>query len=134
MPSPSRSSLLRRALLLDALASGALGALSLVLAAPLSELLALPAALLVGAGLVLLPFAAAVYLIARWPAPRQAAWAVVSVNALWVAGSLLILAAGLVSPSPLGAAFVLAQAAAVALFASLQAVGLRREHGAPLPT
>ncbi|HZH03057.1 MAG TPA: hypothetical protein VEY30_04675 [Myxococcaceae bacterium] len=112
---------LRKALLLDAGASAGMGAMLAALAGPLEGVLGLPDALLRGAGLALLPFAASLAYLATRPHPgRGATGAVVAVNALWVADSLILLMAGWVSPTPLGTAFVLAQAAVVALFAVLQ--------------
>ena len=85
------------------------------------------AALLAWAGAVLLPFALAVGLIARRPAPpRGLAWAVVGVNEAWVVASVVLLLGGWVAPTALGVAFVLAQAGVVAVFAVLQALALRR--------
>jgi hypothetical protein len=51
---------------------------------------------------------------------------VVAVNAVWAADSLLLLLSGWVAPTALGVAFVLAQAAAVAVLAVLQALGQQR--------
>jgi hypothetical protein len=51
---------------------------------------------------------------------------VVALNALWVAASFGLLASGLVTPTVLGSAFVLLQALAVAGFAVLQMMALRR--------
>ena len=125
--STSPSLFLRRALVLDALSSGALGLLLVVAAAPLARMLALPAPLLFWAGASLLPFAAIVATVARRAhVPRSAVWAVIAYNALWALDSVLLLVLGWVSPGPLGVAFVLAQAAVVALFAEAQALGLRR--------
>jgi hypothetical protein len=45
---------------------------------------------------------------------------------LWVAGSVLLLVSGRFEPNALGFAFVLGQAAAVAVFAEMQYVGLRK--------
>jgi hypothetical protein len=57
--STTAPTLLRRALLADAIISGGTGALMALAAGPLSGLLGLPAGLLLWAGIVLLPFAAA---------------------------------------------------------------------------
>lgn len=122
-PSP----LLRRALALDAVASGACGLLLAAGAGPLAGLLGLPPGLMRGAGLALLPLAALVgWLGTRATVPRAAVWAVVAVNALWVVESVVLLLSGWVSPTGLGTAFVVAQAALVALFAELEVLGLRR--------
>jgi hypothetical protein len=53
-----------------------------------------------------------------------AVWAVIACNALWAAGSLLLLA--WLAPTLLGYVFVVAQATAVAVFGELQFIGLRR--------
>ncbi|WP_439579964.1 hypothetical protein [Elioraea sp.] len=118
---------LRAALALDAVASGAAGVVMLAGAGMLAKLLGLPATLLTVAGAVLLPFALAVGLLARQTHPsRGLAWAVVGVNEAWVVASVVLLLSGWVAPSTLGVAFVLAQAAVVAVFAVLQALALRR--------
>ena len=123
----STPNLLRRALLADAIISGATGALMALAATPLSGLLGLPAALLFGAGAVLLPFAAfLLYLATRTRVPRAAAWSVVGCNVLWAVASLALLATGWMDPTALGYAFTIFQALAVALFAELQYFGIRR--------
>jgi hypothetical protein len=87
----------------------------------------LPADLLRGAGMILVPFVAFVgYLPAQAQLTAAAVWAVIVCNALWVAASMLLLLSGWVAPTALGYAFVIAQAVAVAVFAELQYVGLRR--------
>lgn len=127
MRSFSPSPLLRWALLADAAASGAMGLLMLLGAGPLGGLLGLPTGLLSGAGLVLLPYAALVaWLGSRASLTRPAVWVVIGINAVWAADSLLLLASGWVQPNGLGQAFIIAQALAVALFAELQVLGLRR--------
>ena len=125
--------LLRLALKLDALASGALGALSLAAGTVLDDLLGLPFALLMAVGLFLPAYAAFVWVVGtRRRVNRTAAWAVVAVNLVWVIDSVALVVAGWFPLSALGVAFVLAQAAAVFLFADLQFLGLRRvRRGAP---
>jgi hypothetical protein len=115
------------ALLVDAIATAATGAL-LALGGPLLERwLGLPSALLVAAGLPLLPFAAFVgWLATRVSTVRGAVGLVVAANALWVVASVALLVSDAFEPTLLGVAFVLAQAAAVAAFAEFQFVGLRR--------
>ena len=121
---------LRRALLLDAVASGATGALMLLAAGPVSDLTHLPPGLLRGAGAVLLPYAAFVAWLGLRAAPARAlVLAVVAINALWVVESVGILALGWVASNMLGAAFVLAQALVVAIFAGLQGAALRASPG-----
>ncbi len=127
-PAPTRTdggALLRFALRLDAAASGALGVLGLAAAPLLTDLLGPPTGLLRWVGAFLVGYAAALLLIAARPTiPRPAAWTVVGGNAAWVVAS--VLATGWISLTPLGVAVVLAQAAAVAGFAALQTLALRR--------
>lgn len=118
---------LRRALLFDAAASGAMGLLLVAGATPLVVLLGLSAGLLRGAGLFLIPFAAWVAVTGRRTrVSRAAGWTIVAVNVVWALDSVLLLASGWVRPTALGAAFVLAQAGVVALFACVQIHILRR--------
>lgn len=121
------SPLLRRALQADALASGAMGLLLTLAAGPLEELLGLPRALLLGAGIGLLPFALALgWLANRQTLQRAWVWAVLAINAVWVVDSLSLLALGWVEPTLLGKVFVIGQAVAVAVLAELEFFGLRR--------
>ncbi|HKA56992.1 MAG TPA: hypothetical protein VKD28_00095 [Gemmatimonadales bacterium] len=121
--------LLRRALLLDATASGSMGALFALLSRPLSALLGLPAGLLHWVGLFLIPFAAFLVWLARRPlVPPSLVYSVIIGNVLWVVGSAAIIPTGMVSPSPLGTVVVLAQAVAVVVFASLEYSGMRRSE------
>jgi hypothetical protein len=121
------SPLLRRVLQVDALASGASGLLMLAGAGALEGPLGLPVPLLRFAGLALLPWAVLVgWLSVRATLSRRAVWAVIICNLLWAADCVLLLAGGFVSPTGLGIAFVLVQAAVVAVLADLQWLGLRR--------
>lgn len=123
----NRTPFLRLALLGDAAASGATGLLLTAAAAPLTALLGLPEPLLRGAGLVLLPYAAAAaWAGTRIAPPRWAVHVAVVVNLIWVADSVLLLAFGRVAPTWLGVAFVLAQAAVVLGFGVAQWIALRR--------
>lgn len=122
---------LRNALYLDALASGAAGLLMIAGAPLLSPLLALPSSLLIGAGLVLVPFVATLVIVARRShVSRLVLIDLLALNALWVAASFGLLASGMVEPSRLGIAFVAAQALVVAAFTVLQVIGLRRAGAA----
>jgi hypothetical protein len=53
----------------------------------------------------------------------------VLLNLVWAVASLVLLVTGLVDPSGLGIAFVVAQALIVAGFADVQFIGLRRSNG-----
>jgi hypothetical protein len=121
------SRFLRNALALDAAACAATGLLLALGAGQLAGLLGFPAPFLMRAGLVLLPCVALlVFLASRETLPRLAVYAVIGVNILWVADSILILVAGWFAPTGLGIAFVLAQAAAVAVITELEVIGLKR--------
>lgn len=118
---------LRRALLIDAAATVAMGALLAVGAGSLEALLGLPVGLMRWAGLFLVPFAAVLAFTATRPrVSERAGWALIVCNALWAVDSFALLATGWVSPTALGTAFVAAQGAAVAAFAWLEYAGLRR--------
>jgi hypothetical protein len=122
-PSP----FLRKSLLLDAAASGATALLLIAGASLLDGLLGLPVALMREAGLILVPFVAFVAWVGtREDVARGAVWTIIAANALWVAASIGLLVSGWVAPTALGYAFVIAQAAVVALFAELQYAGLKR--------
>jgi len=123
-PSP----FLRNALLIDAAASGATAALLIAGAGLLEGLLGLPVALMRGAGLILIPYVAFVaWTGARAEVARAAVVAIIAANALWAVASICLLIGAWVSPTLLGYAFVIAQAAVVALLGELQLVGLKRE-------
>ena len=121
------SPLLRRALQADALASGAVGLLLALAAGPLEELLGLPRALLLGAGIGMLPFALVLgWMVNRATVQRGWIWAVLTINVVWVVDSLSLLAFGWVEPTLLGKVFVIGQAVAVCVLAELEFFGLRR--------
>lgn len=131
MSSIQSSRFLRNALALDAAACAGTGLLLAFAAAPLAGLLGFPEAFLRGAGLVLLPCAALLALFSsRETLPRLAVYAVIGVNLLWIADSILILVAGWFTPTGLGIAFVLAQAAAVAIVTELEIIGFKRSTAA----
>jgi hypothetical protein len=118
---------LRYALIADAAVSGATGLLMIAGAGLLADFLNLPFALLREAGLVLVPYVAFVaYVGTRERISRAAVWAVIAANLLWAAASALLLLSGWIAPNLLGTLFVVVQAVAVALFAELQFMGLRR--------
>ncbi|MFY7065862.1 hypothetical protein ACOQFV_08365 [Nocardiopsis changdeensis] len=106
------------------LAAGAL----LTAASPwLPGLLALPAALLVPAGVFLLGFGAWLALLASGRGlTRAAVRAAIAVNAVWVVATGALGLGVLVDPNGFGTAFLLVQAAAVAGLAALEAVALGR--------
>src|SRR5690606_31591145 len=109
--------------------SGAFGLLGLLATGWLSTRFGLPEGLLRWASLLMLPWMVALGTTAsRESISLVAVRAVIGVNLLWVAASLGLLLSGATSPTTLGAAFMLIQAAAVLLFAVLQYAGLRGER------
>ncbi|GAA1615806.1 hypothetical protein GCM10009789_82350 [Kribbella sancticallisti] len=108
----------------DALASGGLGVLLAALGPALNDALGLPGALTLVAGCFLIVWAAALWAIARRPVPIRALIVVVAVNVAWVAASVALVFG--VAATGLGSAFVIAQAGAVAGFAGLQLLSIRK--------
>jgi hypothetical protein len=121
MRDPTSRLSLRALLGLDALSCAAMGAALLAAAVPLGRWMALPPALLSGAGLALLLIAAFVaWLACRPSVPRWGRSLVVAGNGLWAMASVLLPILGLVSPNLPGWLFLLGQAGAVALLAWLE--------------
>lgn len=117
---------LARALRIDAAASGVLGLLLAADAPVLHALFGLPTSVMRGAGIFLIPFAAALLLLApRAGRALGVVRLVVAGNVLWMAASLGLIAATSATITRLGEAFVLGQAAAVAWFVYLEIRGLR---------
>jgi len=105
----------------DAATCTAMGALLLGAADKIAALTRLPAPLLFWAGAVLLPIAAFMAVLSRARSvPRWAARLVVEGNAAWALASIALPAFGLIQPNALGWAFLLGQAAVVALLAKLE--------------
>jgi hypothetical protein len=121
------SSFLRGVLLVDAVATAATGVLLTLGASFLDDLLGLPSRFLVTVGVPLIPYAAFVaWLGTRHTTSPAVIRFIVWSNVAWVAGSVALLASRVFEPTALGVVFVVAQAIAVAFFAELQFVGLRR--------
>ena len=119
---------LLHAVLADGVISGAMGVLLFAASGPLSGLLGLPAAFLFWVGIALLPWMAALVLVARKERlSGGAVEAVIALNALWVLASIALIVADPFGMTALGIAFVVAQALAVTVFADLQFFGLKRE-------
>ncbi|MCO5121516.1 MAG: hypothetical protein M9951_18030 [Burkholderiaceae bacterium] len=115
---------LRNVLGIDAVTCLAMGLALMALARPLGGLFDLPPRLLFFAGLVLLPCAALMYAAARSAGPNRAlAWSVILGNLAWIVASVGVAVA--LAPASLGMAFLLAQAAVVAVLAGLEYRGLR---------
>ncbi len=122
---------LRRAVLADAIFSGASALLLTFGAGALVSLLNLPEALLRETGLFLIAYAALVgWLGTRQSMPKALVLIVIAGNAAWTIGSIALLFSGAVTPNLLGEAVVAIQAIATGAFAELQYIGLRKSGGA----
>ncbi|WP_299816888.1 hypothetical protein [uncultured Roseibium sp.] len=102
-------------------------AIVLIAGAPLLETVTgIPQMLSLGAGVLLIPSAFFIGLVAmRFSSLVPAVMLVIAGNGAWVAASLVIVAAGLTAPNSLGVAFILVQAAAVTLLTLLEFSALR---------
>lgn len=91
---------------LDAAVTGATALLMVAGASPLSDLLDLPVGLLVGVGLVLIPYVAyLLWLATREAVPRGGVLLAVGANLAWMVGCVTLLLAGWLEPNAVGAAF-----------------------------
>jgi hypothetical protein len=118
---------LRTVLLIDATTCIAAGLLMTLGADVVAGLTAIPASLLLYAGLILFPVAAFIALVGmRESVAASAVWVVIVGNALWVAGSALLLFGSMIAPNAWGYAFIAVQAAAVAVLAEFEYFGLRQ--------
>ena len=123
----SPGTLLRFALKLDAVVSGANGVAYLAAAGLLDSPLGVDADVLRPLGAFLLLYAAAIWFLATRAEIRPlAVRAVIEGNAIWVTASLVVLAANWLSPTLGGGVWIALQATVVAGFAALQAYALRR--------
>jgi hypothetical protein len=127
LPNNASSPLLRRALFVDTLLALGFGALFLLAADALAAALQLPAGLLWWLGIIFLPYGLFLaYVTRRAETVRPAVWTIVTINALWPIATVTALLSGLLTPNVAGTAFLLTQAAVVALLGVLQAVGVRQ--------
>jgi uncharacterized protein YjeT (DUF2065 family) len=125
------SLLLRRAFLLDTIASGMMALLLTLGAGELAPLLDLPEQLLRETGLFLVAYTALVgWLATRQSMPKLLVVIVIAGNAVWTVASIALLFSNAVTPNGLGQIFVVAQAMVPGALAELQYIGLRRSGGA----
>jgi hypothetical protein len=118
---------LRIVLLVDAATCVATGLLMTLGGDILARLTAVPELLLRYAGISLFPVAIFIALVGtRESIALAGVWVVIIGNALWVAGSALLLFGGMIAPNALGYMVISAQAAAVALLTELEYFGLRK--------
>jgi hypothetical protein len=122
---------LHRAILGDAIFSGASAVLLTLGAGELAPWLNLPEALLRETGLFLIAYAALVgWLGTRQAMPKPLVVIVIVGNAAWTLASVALLFSGPVTPNLLGEAFIVLQAVIVGALAELQYIGLGRSSGA----
>lgn len=118
---PSRLFSLRNVLLVDAATCLLIGALLTFGGRLLAQLTAIPAALLLYAGVSLIPVAAFMAVTAtRAVLPALGVWMIIAGNALWVAASVGLMIGPWIAPNAWGYAFIAAQAAAVAVLTKLE--------------
>ena len=124
---------LRRAIVGDAVITGAMAVLLTAASGVLGPMLNLPESLLRETGIFLIVYAALVgFLGSRELMPKLAVCLVIGANALWTVDSIVLLFTGWVQPNALGQAFIVAQAVAVAVIAELQFIGLKRSDAPAL--
>jgi hypothetical protein len=123
-----RRALLRDAIRLDAVVTGAAGVLLAAGAPVLDGVLGVRPAVLGALGLFLIGYAVALLVLARAGAPATWVKAVIAANVLWVAASVVAVLADWLTLTAFGTACALVQAAAVALLAELQLIALRRSQ------
>jgi uncharacterized protein YjeT (DUF2065 family) len=125
------SLLLRRAFLLDTIASGMMALLLTLGAGELAPLLDLPEQLLRETGLFLVAYTALVgWLATRQSMPKLLVVIVIAGNAVWTVTSIALLFSDAVTPNGLGQIFIFAQALVPGALAELQYIGLRSSGGA----
>jgi len=118
---------LRWTLLGDAVAVGSTGLIMFAAAGRLSDWLDLPAGLLRWPGLFLIFYAATVGWYAARPVyARRAIQLLIAVNLAWAIGCLVILVSGEVDSNGLGVAFILLNAVACLIVATLEVANLPR--------
>jgi hypothetical protein len=116
---------LAKILALDALTCALMGIALIVVASPLSILLALSQDLLFYAGCLLLPIAIYIGGLSRQINPSSTGvWLVIIGNIAWIFASVAVVA--IVRPNALGVGFLLLQALVVAMFALAEFKAERR--------
>lgn len=121
---------LKLVLTADALSCLGMGAVLMAAAAPLAELFGLTGGFTFGAGMALLPVGLFILIVARRETVAPVfVYTIIAGNALWVAESLVV-AANAPRITIIGTAFVLVQAAAVAVLTALETMGVARAQRA----
>ena len=118
---------MRGSLKLDAAITGANGIAYVAAAGVLDSALGYSQGVLIGAGAFLVAFAAAVLAIGtRITVSRAAVRGVIATNVAWAIGSVVIALTGVLDATAAGTVWLIAQAATVAGFATLQGFALQR--------
>lgn len=121
---------LKLVLTADALSCLGMGAVLMAAAAPLAELFGLTGGFTFGAGMALLPVGLFILIVARRETVAPVfVYTIIAGNALWVAESLVV-AANAPRITIIGTAYVLVQAAAVAVLTALETMGVARAQRA----
>ena len=122
------ASLLKRALRGNAAFSVVSGAVLVVEAPFLAPIMGIPSPLaLTVTGIVLLPFGLLLWWLAgREELARTVGWIAIELDVLWVAGSIALLLSGWLPLTTAGNWIIALLADAVAMFAVLQYLGVRR--------
>jgi hypothetical protein len=125
------SPFLRRAFLLDTIASGMMAVLLTFGAGELAPLFNLPEELLRETGLFLIAYTALVgWLATRQSMPKLLVVIVIAGNTAWTIASIALLFSSAVTPNLLGQIFIAGQAIVPGALAELQYIGLRRSSDA----
>jgi hypothetical protein len=124
-PRLANSGLLRFALTLDGVVTGAMGVAFLAGAALLDGPLGLPTSLIAGVGAFLAVYGVLVLRLASRPV-RGAVIAVIAANAVWAVDTLVALALDWHEPTVAGQLVIAVQTVGCAGFAALQYLGLKR--------
>src|SRR5690606_17662700 len=115
---------LPKILVADALSCGAIFAIGVFATTPVAGLLGLPELVVAAGGWICLAAGALLAFLSARPVRTLLALAIVG-NVAWVLASVAVWIAWLEALTPAGHAFLLAQAAAVAIFTVLEMRGLR---------
>ena len=119
--------LIRFALVADAVAGLASGVLLAAGGEFLASLTGVPAAVSMPLGLFLLALGAFIaWVAAQRETPRAPVLLIILLNSAWVIGSAVLLLTGALPLTMFGVAFVIVQAIAVAALAAMQWIGLDR--------
>ncbi|MFJ2015091.1 hypothetical protein ACIQJ8_31885 [Streptomyces globisporus] len=116
----------RLALKLDGVATGLNGIAYLALATVLDSFFGVPTAVQYPVGAFLLYAVGVLVIGTRKEISRTGLMAVIVANLLWVVLSLVVVVSGVLSPTGVGAVWIVLQGLTVGGFAMLQCIGLKR--------